>query len=428
MRFILLLISFTAAACGTPVDDIDMPNLRGRYLYAEHVWPGGIIPFKFKEPFYHKPNVFKAISRIEKKTDLKFVETTQTTGNWILLRGDTSGCSSSVGMRGGQQTINLKHTKSNQGCVVPRTVEHEFGHALGFWHEHAVEDRDLFVRVNYDNILPGYEHNFRKRYGVTNLGTAYDTRSVMHYKSRSSSANGLNTIDALFPDGTVDFEKTQRMGGGWTMSPADAVQLHIMYQCPGPRTLDNFCSDDCKCKAGQGNCSLDSQCEGRLVCRETGKYSYKVKYLHEGLFTCEEPIIVPTPSPTQKPTVSPAPSPTQKPTVLPTPSPTQKPTVSPAPSPTQKPTVLPTPSPTQKPTVLPTPSPTQKPTVLPTPSPTSAPTRTKLPWKVRRCIFNTEWCALQVDLCRRNILISSCPRRMAKCKENIRKFCDRDFP
>ena len=38
------------------------------------------------------------------------------------------------------------------GCKTAGKVSHETMHALGFIHEHQREDRDDYIKVNYDNI------------------------------------------------------------------------------------------------------------------------------------------------------------------------------------------------------------------------------------------------------------------------------------
>ena len=50
-----------------------------------------------------------------------------------------------------------------RGCLYSRgTATHELMHAAGFWHEQARADRDAYVDVHLDNVLPGYEFAFDK--------------------------------------------------------------------------------------------------------------------------------------------------------------------------------------------------------------------------------------------------------------------------
>jgi hypothetical protein len=65
------------------------------------------------------------------------------------------------------------------------------GHAIGFNHEQSRSDRDGFVRIRNENIPPPLQFNFNKlpTNQVTNLGVAYDYRSVMHYGARVSHAH-----------------------------------------------------------------------------------------------------------------------------------------------------------------------------------------------------------------------------------------------
>ena len=62
--------------------------------------------------------------------------------------------------------------------------------SLGATHEQNREDRDLFVKINFENIRDGAMANFdRKTTKFNARGTPYDYESVMHYKVKSSSTS-----------------------------------------------------------------------------------------------------------------------------------------------------------------------------------------------------------------------------------------------
>lgn len=48
----------------------------------------------------------------------------------------------------------------------PGIVLHELMHVLGFWHEHARADRDSYIRVNWNEILPGKPGGAQARLGL----------------------------------------------------------------------------------------------------------------------------------------------------------------------------------------------------------------------------------------------------------------------
>lgn len=60
-------------------------------------------------------------------------------------------CYSYVGLVGGPQELSI-----GTNCDEISLVEHEFLHALGFFHEHTRYDRDEYVTIHLENILAGY--------------------------------------------------------------------------------------------------------------------------------------------------------------------------------------------------------------------------------------------------------------------------------
>ncbi|XP_070821460.1 high choriolytic enzyme 2-like isoform X1 [Chaetodon trifascialis] len=130
-----------------------------------------------------------------------------------------SGCWSYLGRQRGKQLVSLK----SNGCLYTSTVQHEVLHALGFHHEQVRSDRDTYVRILTQNIIPGRESNFEK-VETNNLGTPYDFNSVMHYGKYAFSRNGQPTILAK-SNPNLDF------GRATYMSANDIARVNKLYRC-----------------------------------------------------------------------------------------------------------------------------------------------------------------------------------------------------
>uniref|UniRef100_A0A4W4FT73 Metalloendopeptidase n=1 Tax=Electrophorus electricus TaxID=8005 RepID=A0A4W4FT73_ELEEL len=133
-----------------------------------------------------------------------------------------SGCYSFVGRRGGEQVVSLQRF----GCVYHGVVQHELLHALGFKHEQTRSDRDVHVRILYQNIIHGstklgMEHNFQK-FQTNNLGTPYDYNSIMHYGRYAFSKNTEPTIIPI-PNNNV------AIGRATEMSRVDFQRVNKLY-------------------------------------------------------------------------------------------------------------------------------------------------------------------------------------------------------
>lgn len=134
----------------------------------------------------------------------------------------TYRCSSYIGHVGGNQGVSI-----GRSCFALHTALHEIGHAIGFFHEQSRPDRDDYVDINYDNIVPGAASQFRKltEDDVDSLGVGYDYNSIMHYdRNLFAYSREQSTIVAKDPSIPV--------GGGRALSELDVIQTRRLYECP----------------------------------------------------------------------------------------------------------------------------------------------------------------------------------------------------
>jgi hypothetical protein len=138
---------------------------------------------------------------------------------------------SQVGRTGGPQTI---HFKAGIGCSLHSYI-HEFGHALGLWHEQARSDRNSYITVNYNNI----KSDLQDQYDITDPDVgypsgAYDYASVMHYPVYSSaSMNDSNNVPlATFDLVNKNAYPIENIGTQDDLSSGDILALNALYNLP----------------------------------------------------------------------------------------------------------------------------------------------------------------------------------------------------
>lgn len=171
--------------------------------------------------------------------------------NYVRIDSSDEVNNSFVGQVGGQQVINI-HDWDDRGVLA-----HELGHCLGFWHEHSRPDRDSYVRINWDAIVSGEDHNFDKDHDASVYGP-YDLLSIMHYSQCAFSECSLGpfsippctcqmtiggqtiqwngaTITALPP--YQDYQLV--MGTGDSPSHLDSLTMSFLYPHSSWRFIDN---------------------------------------------------------------------------------------------------------------------------------------------------------------------------------------------
>ncbi|XP_058788816.1 zinc metalloproteinase nas-13-like [Phymastichus coffea] len=158
-------------------------------------WPDAVIPYHIEEDDFSEvqiEKIEKALKVYHEKTCVRFRPYKKGDKDFIIVKGDSTGCWSYVGKHGEGQVVNFQ----NPGCLRPGTIIHEFMHALGFYHQQSAADRDDWITIVWDNITPGREHNFDKydNKTVSDYGVTYDYGSVMHYSAKAFSKNGNFTI------------------------------------------------------------------------------------------------------------------------------------------------------------------------------------------------------------------------------------------
>ncbi|XP_068246635.1 protein SpAN-like [Palaemon carinicauda] len=205
-----------------------------RWLNGPDGFP--LVRYTFQDENVDQEAVNEAMNHWMEGTCIKFQKTFPGDLNPHIIFHKGFGCWSYIGMlKQAGQLLSI-----GSGCEELGTVAHEIGHSLGFFHEQSRSDRDNYVHINIDNVLPGATSNFKK---ITdnNYSIEYDFSSDMHYGARSFTLNGKLTIATINP--LAQELIGQRRG----LSHYDKLLANRMYSCID-KWLQNckLPSDPCK--------------------------------------------------------------------------------------------------------------------------------------------------------------------------------------
>ncbi|XP_066934829.1 seminal metalloprotease 1-like [Clytia hemisphaerica] len=229
-------IMFSEAQLNDEVNDDDKKKDRNRRrrdtvgpVRPVATWKDGVVPyvFNFGMTDEQKKKIKWAMKIIERRSCIKFQETSFTDRPKHFLAITTgNGCYSTVGSS--NFPLNILSLKF-PNCFDCSSIVHELLHALGFFHEQQRMVRDKYVKINWKNIQPGQQYNFKKVKSLVDTDQTYDMRSLMHYKSYDFSSNGEPTIECINADGTAC-----QLGGKW-LRYSDTKKLNKVYGCKPKR-------------------------------------------------------------------------------------------------------------------------------------------------------------------------------------------------
>ncbi|XP_032037019.1 meprin A subunit beta [Aythya fuligula] len=243
---------------------LDGMQERNSIIGDNYRWPH-VIPYVLDDSLEMnaKGLILKAFEQYRLKTCIDF-KPWEGEENYIsVFKG--SGCWSSVGNR----QVGLQQLSIGENCDRIGTIQHEFLHALGFWHEQSRSDRDDYVSIIWDRIQSGKEHNFNKYDDKTSdsLNVPYDYTSVMHY-SQTAFRNGTEpTIVTNIPD-FMDV-----IGQRMDFSDYDLQKLNRLYNCSSSLSFMDTCSFELENICGMIQSSDDSSDWQRLSQVPTGPHT-----------------------------------------------------------------------------------------------------------------------------------------------------------
>jgi hypothetical protein len=127
----------------------------------------------------------------------------------------------------------------DDGCTAGNCI-HEIGHAAGLWHEQSRSDRDAFVTIIWENILPGAEANFTQHVTDGDDVGGYDYGSIMHYSRNAWSKNGNDTIVPTDPSAQIGQREELSVGDILAVNRVLCPTVPLVLELPLPIAADRI--------------------------------------------------------------------------------------------------------------------------------------------------------------------------------------------
>merc|ERR1712110_644841 len=158
------------------------------------------IPYKIDARFGKstRADIARVVLEFKGKTCVRLVPWNGQERNYIIYANEyddfVAPCSSPTGM---QYYVNSIRLGNGAGCNWG-VILHETMHSLGFFHEHTRQDRDDYIKINWNRVPKRSQYTKctwvpEMQIGCRPLKTPYDYDSIMHYP------NALGQFEFLQP-------------------------------------------------------------------------------------------------------------------------------------------------------------------------------------------------------------------------------------
>jgi len=170
----------------------------------------------------------KGIAQWEKKTCIRFqkYDSPPSQHHIRFIPGEKDLCQSPIGRAEAWWQNHQDITIGSGHCEQEFVVVHEVGHSIGFYHEQMRFDRDDWITINKDNIIPKFLNNFNKHAEDGSRGIEYDYYSVMQYDYLATTSNGHST---MVPKDILAYDIMGKNYKGLTTR--DILMAQKMYGC-----------------------------------------------------------------------------------------------------------------------------------------------------------------------------------------------------
>jgi len=222
--------------------DIRLPKNSKKGLLAQGagIWNCGEIPITYDSSITQaqRDQIEEIILYINAATKLTVKNRTNESSYVKIQSIDPTCYSSSLGMNGGEQIVNL-----GLGCFQIGVIIHEIFHAAGLMHEQARSDRDNYVTINYSNIPGDAQTRFQFDILPGTLLGPYDFESLMHYGAFDFA------IDDNFK--TITTNNGEEIGQRQFISAGDISSINSIYPCGTASLLNDICQSATDIEIGQ---------------------------------------------------------------------------------------------------------------------------------------------------------------------------------